>query len=98
MQTKEKNGRKTKRYFFTNSSINKFGDIIKQYYPEFDKEKFLNLIFKITENTYNPGNYPFSRKHSFADMSTRKHFEGEHRITIIVNGEEMANKSFEVKR
>ena len=34
-----------KDIFFTNSSINKFGDIIKQYYPEFDKEKFLNLIF-----------------------------------------------------
>jgi len=55
-------------------------------------------IFQIAENTYNPENYPFSRKHSFADMSTRKHFEGEHRITIIVNGEEMANRSFEVKR
>ncbi|GAH13615.1 unnamed protein product, partial [marine sediment metagenome] len=55
-------------------------------------------IFKITENTYKQGIHSFSRKHSFIDMSTRKHYEGKHCITIIVNGDEMANVSFMVKR
>jgi len=32
-----------------------------------------------------------------ADMSTRKHFVGKHHISIIVNGEEMAKVSFELK-
>jgi len=55
-------------------------------------------IFKITENTYDPGTHSFSKKHSFADMSTRKHHEGRHDITIIVNGTEKATASFDVKR
>lgn len=55
-------------------------------------------IFKITENTYKPGTHSFSRKHSFVDMSTRKHYKGKHCITIIVNGDEMANASFMMKR
>ncbi len=55
-------------------------------------------ISKITENSYKPGIHSFSRKHSFMDMSTRKHYEGNHCITIIVNGDEMANASFMVKQ
>ena len=34
-----------KNMFFTTSSINKFGDTIKEFYPDFDKEKFVNLVF-----------------------------------------------------
>jgi 3-methyladenine DNA glycosylase AlkC len=54
-------------------------------------------IFKITENTYKTGNHSFSRKQSFADMSTRKHYTGEHRIIIIVNGVEKAKAEFMVR-
>jgi len=54
-------------------------------------------IFKISENTYKPGTHSFSKKHSFADMSTRKHYEGKHGLSIIVNGDEMANTSFLVR-
>lgn len=60
--------------------------------------KFSRKVFKITENEYAPGTYLFDKKHSFMDMSTRKHYEGEHRITIIVNGVGMGSASFEVKR
>lgn len=48
-------------------------------------------VFKITENTYDPGERTFTRKHSFADMSTRKHHPGKHEITIVVNGVQKAN-------
>jgi 3-methyladenine DNA glycosylase AlkC len=53
-------------------------------------------VFKITENTYQPGNHTFSKKHSFAEMSTRKHYPGLHKVSIIVNGENKNTKSFQV--
>jgi 3-methyladenine DNA glycosylase AlkC len=58
--------------------------------------KLSKKVFKITENTYAPGRHEFSKKHSFADQSTRKHYPGEHQIAIIVNGEEKSKASFEV--
>ena len=51
-------------------------------------------IFQITENTYKPGQHTFSRKHAFADLSTRKHYPGSHDIAIIVNGVEKAKHAF----
>jgi len=55
-------------------------------------------IFKVTENTYLPGKpVLFSRKQSFADMTTRKHYPGRHTISIVVNGVEKAMVAFEVK-
>lgn len=34
-----------------------------------------------------------SRKHSFKDLTTRKHYPGEHKITLMVNGKEVAGTS-----
>ncbi len=48
--------------------------------------KVSRKVFKISEKTYAPGDYPVTRRHSFADMSTRKHYPGEHRLEVIVNG------------
>ena len=48
-------------------------------------------VFQISENTYAPGEHTIKRKHSFADLSTRKHYPGEHEIAIIVNGVEKAS-------
>lgn len=45
-------------------------------------------VFKIAEGDYKPGKLSYNRKHSFKNMSTRKHFPGPHRIVILVNGEE----------
>jgi 3-methyladenine DNA glycosylase AlkC len=60
------------------------------------KGQLSKKIFKITENDYAPGSITMSRKHSLADMSTRKHFPGKHHIAIIVNGMEMDKVSFEL--
>ena len=54
-------------------------------------------IFQIKEGSFDPGSYLISRKRSFADQSTRRHYAGEHQISIIVNGVEMAKASFELK-
>jgi len=55
-------------------------------------------VFKITENTYKPGEHALTRKHSFADMSTRKHHPGKHEIAIVVNGVEKAKAAFRLRR
>jgi 3-methyladenine DNA glycosylase AlkC len=58
--------------------------------------KLSRKVFKLAESSYPAGTRNFKRKHSFADMSTRKHFPGIHHLGIIVNGEEKAHASFEV--
>jgi 3-methyladenine DNA glycosylase AlkC len=53
-------------------------------------------IFQIKEDSFDPGRHPVRRKHSFRDLSTRKHYPGRHQISIIVNGVEKATASFEL--
>ncbi|MGW8266177.1 MAG: DNA alkylation repair protein [Longimicrobiales bacterium] len=45
-------------------------------------------VFQIREATLAPGDHEFTRKLTFADQSTRKHYPGEHRISLVINGEE----------
>jgi 3-methyladenine DNA glycosylase AlkC len=54
-------------------------------------------IFQMGEATYEPGRHRISRRHSFQDRSTRKHHPGEHRLSIVVNGVEKANVSFQLE-
>jgi len=59
--------------------------------------KISKKIFKISENTYEPHKiYPISKIHSFKDLTVRKHFEGNHTLAIIVNGENLAEKIFKI--
>jgi len=51
-------------------------------------------VFQITEDTYQHGEHAFTRKHAFADMSTRKHHSGKHEIEIVVNGVAKAKATF----
>jgi len=54
-------------------------------------------IFKITEGKFEKGKiYNFAKRHSFKDLTIRKHFKGKHSIAIVVNGERTAEKSFYV--
>jgi 3-methyladenine DNA glycosylase AlkC len=53
-------------------------------------------IFQIKEASFDPGRHPIRRKHSFRDLSTRKHYSGRHQISIIVNGVEKATAGFEL--
>jgi len=45
-------------------------------------------IFMITEKDFEPGKHKISKKHSFKERTTRKHYPGEHGLRIIVNGTE----------
>ena len=54
-------------------------------------------IFQISEITLKDNQKkPYTRKHSFADVSTRKHYPGTHSITLIVNGAERGTLDFEL--
>lgn len=43
-------------------------------------------VFKSSESDYQQRELSFERKHSFRQMSTRKHYPGEHTLYIRVNG------------
>jgi 3-methyladenine DNA glycosylase AlkC len=55
-------------------------------------------VFKVAEGDYRDPNLSFQRQQSFRQMSTRKHYAGEHRLAIIVNGVERALATFDLKR
>jgi len=54
-------------------------------------------IFQISEMTMRENETKtYVKKHSFADLSTRKHYPGGHAITLIVNGTPCGTVDFEV--
>jgi len=69
-----------------------------EYKIEFMKAKGRKSakVFQISENIFKPGTYKFSKRQSFADMTTRRHYRGSHKIIILVNGDEMLESEFEV--
>ena len=54
-------------------------------------------IFKISEVALKENeSKPYAKSHSFADLSTRKHYPGTHSIVLIVNGTEWGKLDFEL--
>ena len=54
-------------------------------------------IFKISELSLKEHQKKsYSKKHSFAEVSSRKHYPGIHSVTLIVNGVEKGTLNFEV--
>lgn len=54
-------------------------------------------IFQISQLNFPANTTKFYKKnHSFANVSTRKHYPGTHFITLIVNGIEYGTLNFEV--
>ena len=52
-------------------------------------------IFQISEISFGKNQKKlYTKKHSFADVSTRKHYPGVHSITLIVNGAERGTLDF----
>lgn len=59
--------------------------------------KSSHKVFKISEKECNTGTIELTRKHSFADLSTRRHYPGTHHIALLVNGKELASAGFELE-
>ncbi|MCL2507330.1 MAG: hypothetical protein FWF00_06585, partial [Endomicrobia bacterium] len=56
-------------------------------------------IFKISEVSLKANEKKhYTKKHSFADVSTRKHYPGIHSITLIVNGAEQKTLDFKLNK
>ncbi|MCP4706761.1 MAG: DNA alkylation repair protein [candidate division Zixibacteria bacterium] len=93
---KIKIGEKTEFSYTLKVGSKKKTKIRLEYAVTFAKanNKFSKKVFKISEKEYKPGEYNLSKKHSFANLSTRKHYVGKHAIAIIVNGVEKANIEF----
>ena len=53
-------------------------------------------VFKISEGEYTEKEKQVSKYFSFKEISTRKYYAGEHRLTVIVNGIAQSTKSFVV--
>lgn len=53
-------------------------------------------VFQITEKEFEKGEYDFNKKHSFKNLTTRKHLPGEHFISLIINGKEKEKLKFEL--
>ncbi|WP_018344959.1 DNA alkylation repair protein [Cytophaga aurantiaca] len=55
-------------------------------------------LFKITEKIYpKASKHMISKRISFKDLTTRKHYSGKHKIAIVINGNELAEKEFVVR-
>ncbi|TAE47170.1 MAG: DNA alkylation repair protein [Bacteroidetes bacterium] len=60
-------------------------------------DKANRKVFQLKEDTFHPGQArELSFRHSFRQLSTRRHYPGLHRIVLIVNGEEMAEQFVEL--
>jgi len=56
-------------------------------------------IFQISEVTFKANETKtYTKSHSFADLSTRKHYAGTHSIILIVNGTERGTLDFELSK
>lgn len=52
-------------------------------------------LFKITEKIYPKGSkVRISKRISFKDLTTRKHYIGKHKVAIVINGNELEEKEF----
>lgn len=54
-------------------------------------------VFQLGEKVVTPGRFSMSRKHSFRQMTTRKHYPGLHSVSVLVNGKEKGRVDFELE-
>ena len=88
------------RFSFDLYNLSSGGQMVRlEYLIQFAKArgKTSEKVFQIAERELPPGKTTFNRKHSFADLTTRKHYAGAHKITIVVNGEPKTNDNFSLK-
>jgi len=53
-------------------------------------------LFKVTECIFEKETRRYVRRHSFKDLTTRKHYPGKHKLAVIINGKELSVAEFYV--
>ncbi len=56
--------------------------------------QYSKKIFQIVQKHFDEGEFIFNKKHSFRVISTRKYYEGRHKMGLILNGAEVITKEF----
>lgn len=88
------------QFFFHVQNTNKKACVLRMEYGIYyqkAKGHLARKVFKISERTYQPGEaVKVERKQSFKLITTRKFHVGQHKISIIINGQEMLEKYFEL--
>jgi hypothetical protein len=81
------------------SKGNKLGKLRLEYVVHFIKSNGQPSpkVFQISERVEEAGELEVQKRHSFADLSTRKHFPGVHKFELRVNGVVKAKGSVEVE-
>ena len=88
----------TLAFAFTLESEQALGKVRLEYLLEFARPhgRGARKVFQISESESATNSRSVERRHSFVDRSTRKHYAGPHRLTVIVNGVAKAQAEFEL--
>lgn len=75
------------------------GQIRMEYAIEFVRQngKTTRKVFKISEGVYSEHFRLYRSRHSFKPISTRNYYPGTHRLAIIVNGQQLDQRDFELQ-
>ncbi len=83
-------------FSFNLVSQKNLGKLRVEYIIEYLKSNgsYSKKVFMILQNELNQKNKYFTKKHSFKNMTTRKHYLGKHYISILINGKKYIKKEF----
>lgn len=86
------------RFSFVVRNVGAEPQMIRLEYAVFFKRKsgeHSKKVFKISERVFQPGEQArIEKKQSFRQITTRRYYSGEHRLSAIVNGKEQGIVSF----
>ena len=94
--TKKVEFEKEMLFSFTLSSLLELGKLRVEYALYFVRQnnKYSKKVFKICEGNYNQRDKNIQKQYSFKLISTRKYYNGTHKIEIIINGEILHEDQF----
>ncbi len=83
-------------FSFDIQSEKNIGNVRIEYAIYYKKanNKHSKKLFMISQNEINQKVKNFTKKQRFKDLTTRKHYKGEHFLSIIINGKEKIKKEF----
>ncbi|RXJ86657.1 DNA alkylation repair protein [Arcobacter sp. CECT 8985] len=86
-------------FSFEIDSFETIGNVRVEYIIYYLKSNNIHnkKVFMISQNEIKSKYKKFSKKQSFKNMTTRKHYLGKHYISIMINGKEMIKKEFILK-
>lgn len=94
--TKQVEFEKELLFGFTLNSKENLGKLRIEYALHFVRQnsKYSKKVFKISEGIYNQNSKKVEKTYSFRPISTRRYYQGRHKLEIIINGETLLEKEF----